>query len=279
MAFLILLASSFFKSVGFLIALPAILVALTAGIVAVIASTIVDRLLYRRRPPEQHVRIIRKALYVGRRIATSRKCRFLPTTMAPKLDVLVANVRTNVGSSRLFQGAIIDTGATRTCIGHAQARAYARMRGTTLKSLIRPPRYNFSFGGHQSRPLGVIPIQLDTPQGRFVFQAHVVKEPIPLLLGIDHMEENRWFLRNTKGRLVSEEGWSWPVERVGAHYTLRWTDVELATVNVNYSRKELKRLHRHFRHPSPQKLFDLLSTTKLEDLPTGRWHLNARPYT
>ena len=92
-----------------------------------------------------------------------------------------------------------------------------------------------------------------------------------MLLGLDHLNSFELFLRQTRDVLVSEKGWQWPVRKLGSHYYLRWQDVELALTGVAhsriYSRRELRRLHRHFRHPSPQKLFNLLQSARLKDLP------------
>ena len=117
---------------------PLIAFGLHAAAVTVLISTILDRFLFRRRPPERAVRHIRRALVVARRRISSRRLFFATTVSAPSIVYLSQAAAT--ANMNVFQGAIIDSGATRSCIGIRQARNYCRMRGIHFEQALEEPQ-------------------------------------------------------------------------------------------------------------------------------------------
>ena len=89
--------------------------------------------------------------------------------------------KTNHSLHSEFKGAVIDTGASRSCIKLKQANAYAIGKGQV--QFIRPSSFSFKFGDviHKSR--GIITIKLPTPEGTGIsFECDVLSANVPLLV-------------------------------------------------------------------------------------------------
>ncbi len=136
---------------------------------------------------------------------------------------------------------------------------YARLTGHT--HLIRPSSSSFKFGDvcHSSR--GIVSIDLPTPDGQSVhFNADVIGANIPLLLGLNTLDDQN-LLANTRENALVHEDWSIPLVRDQGHIWLKWPE------EIFYTRSQLLKLHRHHKHPSAGKLFSLLKRVNRDKLP------------
>jgi len=81
----------------------------------------------------------------------------------------------------------------------------------------------------------------------------VVPLDVPLLLGLDTVDKYGLYVNNVTNYLVSDgRGIAAPLQRKGGHIYLVWG------ADVHYSVAELDRIHRHFSHPHPDRLFAVL---------------------
>eukprot|EP00171_Calliarthron_tuberculosum_P021509 IDg21509t1 len=76
---------------------------------------------------------------------------------------------------------------------------------------------------------------------------------VPLLVGLDLMDKYKLYIDNVSNMLVCKAPqWSHPVTRKFGHVYYEWT------YETMYSEKELRRIHRHFYHPHPERLYSLV---------------------
>ena len=160
-----------------------------------------------------------------------------------------------------FLGALIDTGAQRSVIGEAQALAYCNEHGIPYQP---SKSYNkFRFASLLKTSLGKIPILITTPNGLLRMNVDIVREDIPLLMGINFMDENGLQFLSVRNELQCvHDDWTMPVTRRGGHGYLCWEPIS----SVMFNKAQLLRLHQHLLHPSVQKLYNLLQRAKPEDM-------------
>lgn len=158
---------------------------------------------------------------------------------------------------KVFEGACIDTGAQRCVIGKPQATAYTLQHRVQLK--LNPSRTVFRFGDGEFSSLGTMPIRLPTPDGSTInMRADVVRADIPLLLGLDLLDKERLMPNNVLNLLQHHDHCcSISVTRKFGHMYVCWSSKE-----VLFTRSELLKLHRHFRHPSQSKLWALIKRAR-----------------
>lgn len=173
------------------------------------------------------------------------------------IEVLKVNIARPAGrrqySTTVFEGACADTGAQKSVCGLAQAKAYCRARRRPFKLLPSP--YSYKFGDGVRTSMGMLQVRLHIQQGFFLsFWIDVVDADIPLLLGLDLLDEHKLVADNVDNVLISKVGgWRVPITDAHGHLFVRWD-----LYQVPYTRTELERLHLHFFHPSTQKLLALL---------------------
>jgi hypothetical protein len=86
-----------------------------------------------------------------------------------------------------WNGACIDTGAQRTVIRLAQARAYSKFLGIPFALSIN--KRVFVFGVDKRNTLGILHMRLPTPNGSFIMlEVDVVPTNVPMLLGLDVLD-------------------------------------------------------------------------------------------
>ncbi len=159
----------------------------------------------------------------------------------------------------VFGGAVIDTGAARSCIGLRQARAYMKRTGNT--QMLQTSSFRFKFGDVIHDSNGVMKIILPTPSGHDIeFETDVVEADVPLLLGYDVLCKHGLNI-NIRESKIEHKDWAFPIVHRSGHLWVQWM------AEVHYTKAELLKLHRHFRHPSSEKLFALLKRIKPDDLP------------
>lgn len=154
---------------------------------------------------------------------------------------------------QVFTGACLDTGASRSVIGHGQGSAYARLTKTPIKPTNNYPS-QFMFGGTVTPTLGTVDVRV--PIGPTLFAnliIDIVEVDIPFLLGLDALDALSLYVKNVDDRLKCDKrGISTSLARKHEHIYLEWTNV------VHYSMVELERLHRHFNHPAADRLAAVL---------------------
>ena len=83
-----------------------------------------------------------------------------------------------------------------------------------------------------------------------------------MLLGLDLLDAVGLYADKVDKILVSKAlGFSMPLVRKYGHMYLVW-----APATILFTKAELKKLHRQFKHPSAEKLMNLLKSSKLKDL-------------
>jgi hypothetical protein len=81
----------------------------------------------------------------------------------------------------------------------------------------------------------------------------VVPANLPLLMGLDLMDDIGLLFDNTTNKVESPKGkWSLPVVRKLGHAYLEWP------LEVMYTESEVRKLHSTFYHPSVEKIFNLI---------------------
>ena len=145
---------------------------------------------------------------------------------------------------------VVDSRATRSCIGVKQAKALAKIQVAdqeVLKSNV-----SFKFGDIIHKSLGKMRVSIPTPNGScMAFTCDIVRADIPLLLGLDVMRREGLII-NVRDLELEHNDWSLPMKIRDNHLIISWLS------NIYYSKAQLKKLHRHFRHPSAEKLYRLL---------------------
>ena len=167
----------------------------------------------------------------------------------------LSKVRINLDERRKdWQGACIDTGAQRTAIGLLQAKAYCGFVGCKFKLKANPNQYRF--GVDVQKSIGSISIRLLFLKNGFVpIEVDVVRANVPFLLGLDLLDKLQLYLDTTRDVLISSPGnISVPVVRKFRHVYLEWKREDA----VLFSRSELLKLDRGFRHPTDTKLLNLI---------------------
>lgn len=129
----------------------------------------------------------------------------------------------------------------------------------------KPKRSNcaFRFGDGTHNSLGLITIRIPTPDRGYIhLDVDVVRPDVPLLIGLDILDRDSLVPDNVENVLESRiQGWRMPITRKHGHMYLEWIYSEIL-----FTRSELKKLHRHFHHPSSGKLMALLKRSKLKDV-------------
>lgn len=170
-----------------------------------------------------------------------------PDRQANPVDIYLAADKTDLSllpPSAEFHGACLDTGAQKTVIGKQQADVYAVAHGVGRTSL-GPPRPNvFRFGGGRHRSVSTLDVRVPIAQDFFLMlTVDVIDLNVPLLLGLETMDQHRMYFNNTTNTLMClNEGVGLPVVRKLGHAYYEWGP------DVLYTYPELQKIHKHFFH-------------------------------
>jgi len=160
-----------------------------------------------------------------------------------------------------FEGACLDTGAQRTVIGEAQARAFSHFSANSRQLKLSKVSKIYRFGRGRHKAIGTMDI--DVPLGStFIMRltVEVVDLNVPFLLGLDVMDKYRLYVNTVSNHLVCvNEGVDLPVVRKYGHVYYDW---DMATF---YSFSELQRIHKNFFHVRPDSLYALMRSSKDKD--------------
>lgn len=110
-------------------------------------------------------------------------------------------------SDNKFEGACIDLGAELSVIGLRQYKSYEKETGRKSRPNAHPP--TFKSGDGERRSQGLIHIRIPITNGIHIcLSVHVVSPDIPLLLGIEVLQDDKLILdfgnqeiRNDKKRM------------------------------------------------------------------------------
>ena len=163
--------------------------------------------------------------------------------------------------SDTFHGACLNTGAQKTVIGKQQAEAYVLAHGD--RRPMGPPRPNvFRFGGGRHPSVATLTVRMPITQDFFlILTIDVVELSVPLLLGLEKMDQHRLYFYNTTNKLVCvNEGVILPVVRKLGHAYYQWGP------EVLYTYPELQKIHKHFFHAKPERLYNVMKRAEVANV-------------
>lgn len=123
----------------------------------------------------------------------------------------------------------------------------------------------FLFGIHQSQSLGKMKIIIRTPGKSIPIYVDVLKDNVPLILGIETMETFKiqpLLLEDIPESKTVK--WKQSLVRKYDHVYMEWKH---SLHKVFYTRNQLERLHKHLVHTSGRNLYDLLRHENANDIP------------
>ena len=164
-----------------------------------------------------------------------------------------------------FQGACLDTGAQHTVIGKPQAEAYRASIRQEADLETEKELRSYRLCGCTFDTLGAVSIRLPIAEDYFVpLFVNVIAWNVPFLLGLDIMDRYRMYVNKVTNHLVCvNEGVAVPVVRkYGRIYLDRGSD-------VLYTLSELQRIHKHFYHAKPVRLYALMRRYKVKEATPG----------
>ena len=153
-----------------------------------------------------------------------------------------------------FLGACIDSAAEKSVIGKPQAELYSQLYGLPFNLEPSKARPSFSFGTHRHIGLGKLDIRVPISEDYFLpLKIEVVNIDIPFLLGLDSMTKYGMVLDIHARTLSSKlDGWEVPLIRKRGHFYYEWD------FRILFTEAELRKVHKHFFHPKPEKLYALM---------------------
>ena len=153
-----------------------------------------------------------------------------------------------------FNGACVDSAAQRTVIGRKQALAYCSAYGID-PCFKKHDGYSpiFSFGTHRHKAEGYLDVRIPVHDSGFIcIRASVVEVNVPLLLGLENMMHYKMVLDVDEKTLYSKlQGWKLDLRIKYGHLYLEWD------VGTLFTKTELRKVHNHFYHPEPDRLYAL----------------------
>lgn len=154
-----------------------------------------------------------------------------------------------------FQGACVDTGAQRTVIGKQQAYAYLKWAGLQRRLEQDKTPEVYRFGGSRHASIGTLTIRIPLADDYFLeLTVDVVDVNVPLLFGLDTLDKFHMYANTVLNRLVCEAySVTMPLVRKLGHVYYVWEH------NVLYTMPELRKMHRHFFHPQPDRLYAVIN--------------------
>ena len=166
-----------------------------------------------------------------------------------------------MNDTELFKGAVMETGAQKSVIGMKQASAYCRYQKFDFPSVSSRAKFRF---GVTVLPSGtMLHLFFATPGRLKIIRVDIVDANIPLLIGLDILDEYSWNVLSVQNQLHSvTESWIMDLSRRGGHVTVEWDEFFYQF----YSHEQLQKLHLHLMQPSSEKLFNLICRAKPEEV-------------
>ena len=160
----------------------------------------------------------------------------------------------------VFHGACPDTGAQRTVTGKSQAKAYLASNRRDAKRATSKGPGRYRLGGGSYVTIGIVHIRVPIAEDYFLPVAmNVINLKVPFLMGLDILDLYHMWVNDVTNHLVCiNEGVSLPLVRKLGRIYLDWGSIIL------YTFPELQRIHKHFYHANPERLYALMSRAKDE---------------
>lgn len=113
----------------------------------------------------------------------------------------------------------------------------------------------YRFGGSRHASIGTLTMRIPLADDFFMeLSVDVVDVNVPLLFGLDTLDKFHMYANTVLNRLVCEAySVSVPLVRKLGHVYFVWER------NVLYTMPELRKLHRHFFHPQPDRLYAVIN--------------------
>ena len=157
-------------------------------------------------------------------------------------------------ASQTFDGMCVDSAAQHTVIGKQQAMAFCSSNGIEYspKSYPGTPP-TFSFGTHKHTSEGYILVRIPVTNDSFLsIKAPIVDINVPFLFGLENMLKYKIVLDVDNAVMFSKlQGWTLPLRFKNGHLYYEWA------VSILFTESELRKVHNHFSHPEPDRLFSL----------------------
>lgn len=146
----------------------------------------------------------------------------------------------------------------------AKCLAYCRTTGKEAKSDGTHGDIGH-FGVGSVHSMGAAKVSFPTELLILSFTAHVVDKNVLMLLSIDDIKRLGLYLNTICNKLEHRKcSVSAKIVCIWRHPYLRWQEL----IQCFFTYTELRRLHRGFKDPSANMLFNLLSRAKLSDMDT-----------
>jgi hypothetical protein len=171
-------------------------------------------------------------------------------------DVHLSRRHTPTQGKKYFRGAVIDTGAPNSVIGRTEAHMYCNRLGIKFSPGL-PSARKFRFGSTVCHSLGELLVMLPTPKLPIAIDVDIVSLDIPLLIGKSVLEEHDLSIDAKRKKLISPQG-DVPLTDDG-HLIVSWEPLKV--LSTFYTPGEIRNLHRHYLHPSTQRLYDIIKRT------------------
>ena len=157
---------------------------------------------------------------------------------------------------RHFQGACLNTGAQKRVVGERQTIAFCERHN--MRDKLEPSVTRFKFGDGTFPSLGKIEARIPTPNGSYLkIDMRVLSTDVHMLLGLDVLDRKSIVANNVHNELEAmHAGWTMPPQGNSEICTY------LGVPNTFLPRTELLKLHRHFRHPSADKLYAVIKRVR-----------------
>lgn len=170
-----------------------------------------------------------------------------------KVEILTVSTNGFEREINNFWGVCLDFGAQRTVIGEPQAKNYCKLTGIRYGDERKNKGTKFRFGNVNQKGLSEMDVRILLGGDHFIsITAHVLPFDVPLLLGLVVMQELKLVIDFSEITLYSPvNNKEVPLVSKRGHLYLEWPP------SIFYTESELRKVHRHFYHPSSEKLYSL----------------------
>lgn len=191
------------------------------------------------------------------------------------LDVHLSDLLNKKRCSR--PGFLVDIGAPLLVVGIKEVRRIVDRERKRMKPLRRSQR-QFCFAQTDFESLGVIDLPLATPPGipTIYVTCDVILPDVPALLGLSALDAHSVTADTVSNRLIKRvfldgdkrdgpfpvDEWHVPLTRFNGHVCAAFGFPTLTFL----TRVQLSKLHRQFRHPSAEKLYNILKRAKPDEI-------------
>lgn len=168
------------------------------------------------------------------------------------VTIFFCNVPDLLSSNGKLNDACVDSGAQRTLIGKKHALLHIEKSGVGSSMLQKFHRQHYKFGDRLHQ--GIRALQVDIPVEEdyvICIAADVIDLDVPLLIDLDTLTHLKAIINFSADTMTTTSGiWHLPLRRKLGLVYIEWP------ITVYYTEAELRKAHRHFYHPSTDKLLN-----------------------